>query len=96
MKTKKYLNKHIPIEMVQVTQENGQGVADWCGGRVFWGKRVDAKPGEGWAVNWIEIKTREGFVKAYPGDFIAKGIKGEFSPIGKEIHEKTYDEVEDK
>ena len=41
------------------------------------------------------IKTLEGEHIASIGDFIIKGIKGEFYPCKSDIFEKTYEEVQD-
>lgn len=41
----------------------------------------------------VLIKTREGILKGYKGDFIIRGIEGEIYPCGKEIFFKTYEEV---
>lgn len=43
--------------------------------------------------NWIEIKTLEGSMRANPGDWVIKGIKGEFYPCKPDIFEATYEEV---
>ncbi len=40
------------------------------------------------------IETLEGAMKADPGDYIIKGIQGEFYPCKPDIFEATYDEVE--
>ena len=41
------------------------------------------------------IKTLEGDMKASIGDFIIKGVQGEFYPCKPDIFEKTYEEVWD-
>lgn len=41
----------------------------------------------------IIIQTLEGNMKAIKGDYIIKGIKGEFYPCKKEIFEETYSKV---
>lgn len=42
---------------------------------------------------WIE--TREGTIKAYPGqDYLMKGVNGEIYPCKKDIFHKTYDTIE--
>jgi len=41
----------------------------------------------------IIISTLEGKMKASPGDYIIKGIKGEFYPCKPDIFEVTYEEV---
>jgi len=41
------------------------------------------------------IDTLEGEMRADPGDWIIKGIQGEFYPCKPDIFEATYEEVED-
>ena len=41
----------------------------------------------------LRIKTLEGTMKVSKGDYIIKGVKGEFSPIKKDIFLKTYEKV---
>lgn len=43
----------------------------------------------------IRIPTLEGTMVATRGDFIIKGIHGEFYPCKPEIFEKTYEEVKE-
>ena len=43
--------------------------------------------------NYIEIETLEGLMKASFGDYIIKGIKGEFYPCKPDIFIATYKEV---
>ncbi|MCM3396476.1 hypothetical protein M3638_01330 [Oceanobacillus profundus] len=40
------------------------------------------------------IKTLEGDMKANFGDYIIKGVKGEFYPCKPDIFESTYEKVE--
>ena len=39
----------------------------------------------------ISIETLEGVMEASPGDWIIKGVKGEFYPCKPDIFEETYD-----
>jgi hypothetical protein len=41
----------------------------------------------------IFIKTLEGEMRADPGDWIIKGVAGEFYPCKPDIFDKTYDRV---
>ena len=41
------------------------------------------------------IKTLEGLMTADAGDWIIKGIKGEFYPCKPDIFEATYEKVEE-
>lgn len=56
------------------------GLAEWCGG-----KRV------GEYGRLIMIKTLEGDMFASPGDWIIKGVQGEFYPCKPDIFAATYD-----
>jgi hypothetical protein len=43
--------------------------------------------------NNLSIPTLEGMMIANPGDWIIKGVKGEFYPCKPEIFEQTYEPV---
>lgn len=55
------------------------------------------KPGVGYTPpsGELTIPTLEGDHIASPGDYIIKGIKGEFYPCKPDIFEMTYEKVED-
>ncbi|AEG84416.1 hypothetical protein [Corynebacterium ulcerans] len=42
----------------------------------------------------LEIETLKGTVQATPGDWIVKGVQGEFYPVQADIFAQTYEEVE--
>ena len=44
----------------------------------------------------IHINTLEGRMKANLGDYIIKGVNGEFYPCKPDIFEKTYEKVEEE
>lgn len=60
-------------------------IAEWCDGQLI----NDAM--DGWC---ILIDTLEGQMKALPGDWIIKGVKGEFYPCKPDIFAATYEPVE--
>ena len=64
----------------------GHDIAAWCGGEC-----VQLNNGKGPVV--IKIPTLEGEMVANIGDFIIKGINGEFYPCKPDIFSKTYEEV---
>jgi hypothetical protein len=75
---------------------------EWWDGTVSEGERIIAWMG-GYAVGdpcfgaprpYINIKTLEGWLGAYAGDFIIKGVKGEFCPCKPDIFAQTYELVE--
>jgi len=41
----------------------------------------------------LRIKTLEGIMHAFPGDWIIKGVKGELYPCKPDIFEQTYEPV---
>lgn len=45
---------------------------------------------------YIKIETLEGTMKASVGDYIIKGVNGEFYPCKPDIFEKTYERVTDE
>jgi hypothetical protein len=44
--------------------------------------------------DYMEILTLEGIMKASAGDYIIKGVSGEFYPCKPDIFEKTYELVD--
>lgn len=43
--------------------------------------------------NCLFIRTLEGTMNANQGDYIIRGVKGEFYPCKPDIFKKTYEEV---
>jgi hypothetical protein len=41
----------------------------------------------------LMIQSLEGVMEASKGDYIIKGVKGEFYPVKEDIFKLTYDEV---
>jgi len=83
----KYRKKPVVIEAVQFTLDSAIHARDFCDGILFDNSPV--RP-------WINIKTLEGTMRADLGDWIIKGVKGEFYPCKPDIFEATYDKVEVK
>lgn len=82
----KYRKKPVVIEAIQYNGDN----LDEC--VLFIGKTPSPKFKN---LPAIYIHTLEGVMKANMGDFIIKGINGEFYPCKSDIFEKTYEKVED-
>jgi hypothetical protein len=77
----KYVKKAIEIEAIQWNGENLAEIFNFCGKSYF-----DSE---------LKIITLEGIMNASVGDFIIKGIKGEFYPCKEEIFNLSYDLVEE-
>ncbi|WP_218924661.1 hypothetical protein [Streptomyces sp. or20] len=89
----KFRKKPVEIEAVHLT--NGVApdeVASWCGGRVAPHPEQNYTGG----ALVIEIDTLEGTMRAEPGDWIIKGVAGEFYPCKPDIFEATYEAVADR
>jgi hypothetical protein len=82
-----YRKKPVVIEAEQLTPNNIIRLEGWCGGNV---KGIKLPRAE-WC---IDIQTLEGEMRAEMGDWIIKGVKGEFYPCKPDIFEMTYDAVE--
>ena len=85
----KFRKKPVVIEARQcVEPTDPQEIAAWCKGKVC---------GEGACGEkvWIEIQTLEGVMKAQYGDWIIKGVNGEFYPCKPDIFEQTYEAIEE-
>ncbi len=80
-----YRKKPVIVEakqMVVASGTNGNAhLAIWCNGTLS----TDGS---------ITIHTLEGDLLASPGDYIIKGVKGEFYPCKPDIFEQTYEPVE--
>jgi hypothetical protein len=82
---KKYRKKPVVVEAFKL-DGNALEVARWCNGYVnddgTTGTRLE-----------IVINTLEGKVTATDGDYVIKGVQGEFYPCKPDIFEATYEEV---
>ncbi len=85
----KYVKKPIVIEAYKYQSELGNNrLMNWLSQM---GANID-----GWVFHdgEITIPTLEGAMKASDGDYIIKGIQGEYYPCKPDIFEQTYDEVD--
>lgn len=78
---KKYRKKPVEVEAVQWTGFNIKEIANFTEGNMAINED-----------NQLCIFTLEGVHLASVGDYIVKGIKGEFYPCKPDIFEKTYEE----
>ena len=80
----KFRKKPVEIEAMQLTKKQFSKVADWCKGGII---------KDGRAYSMLIIKTLEGEMKAQIGDWVIKGVHGEFYPCKPDIFEATYEAV---
>ena len=79
----KYRKKPVIIEAFQWNGNNTTELLHWINPDL----PPDAEATE------LTIKTLEGEMRADKGDWIIKGIKGEFYPVKNEIFSLTYEKV---
>ena len=96
----RFRKKSIEVEAIQYTGCNEQEIADFMGVSVpDLHTRVDAvlrADGDYRKNSHIYIDTLEGVMAANYGDYIIKGVKGEFYPCKPDIFDETYEAVEVK
>jgi hypothetical protein len=78
----KYTKKPVTIEAIQWTEENLPAIKEWLGENLV-------TYNEDLQIHYI--KTLEGNMKITEGDYIIRGIKGEFYPCKPDIFYATYD-----
>lgn len=87
---KKYKKKPVIIEAIQFTEDTIQECWNFTGRKEI---LEESSKKYLWNIG-IKIETLEGTMWAKKGDWIIKGINGEFYPCKPNIFEKTYEEVE--
>ena len=90
----RYRKKPVEIEAVQWTGENLEEIKAF--GESFIFDIIDTawEVGNGSPYVFMKIKTLEGDMIVSEGDYIIKGISGEFYPCKPDIFKATYEEVE--
>lgn len=81
----KYQKKPVIIEAVQWTGDNTDEMYDFVAGGNDFSFSRDGN---------FSIKTLEGVMTASKGDFIIRGVHGEYYPCKPDIFEETYEKVE--
>jgi len=91
---KRFTKKPVTIEAIQFTadMDSTNKILAWLGSNGAVAERVNNTQPENCPA--LLIGTLEGVMKALPGDWIIRGIKGEFYPCERDIFEATYSEGE--
>lgn len=85
---KKYRKKPVIIEAVVWNGENKDEIIEFCG-------EGNVEFADMFFLTKLFILTLEGKMEAALGDYIIKGVNGEFYPCKASIFKKTYEEVEE-
>lgn len=86
----KYKKKPIIIEAIQFNNE--RSIYDM---ETRWGYNFIAAASYSTPITTVSIDTLDGNMKVSPGDWVIRGVNGEFYPCKHEIFEKTYELVEE-
>lgn len=78
----KYRKKPVVIDAIKYDKQHIGRLLNFCG-------VLEYNPHD----NEYYVKTLEGCMKVSDGDYIIKGVNGEFYPCKADIFEKTYEEV---
>lgn len=87
----KYRKKPVEIDAVQLHMSNMESLIEQMRRDGYEVESFSQPPMR--AISGIKIKTLEGTMQANFGDWIIKGVQGEYYPCKPDIFEKTYDLV---
>lgn len=86
----KFRKKPVEIDVIIFRRDNWQEIVEFTDGNARNMKTPRCPDGKSTCI----ISTLEGSHIATEGDYIIKGIKGEFYPCKPDIFAKTYEQVE--
>lgn len=89
MKAPRYRKKAVVIEAMQYDGTNEDAILAWA-------TRYSMDDPIERGVSGIFINTLEGQMKVSLGDWVIKGVQGEFYPVKPDIFEATYELVEEE
>lgn len=94
-KVRKYVKKPVVVEAIQWNGYNWQDITSFCGDSVTFEEIHQRQISDDVFTSniFLHIKTLEGDMEAKVGDYIIKGVKGEFYPCKPDIFDETYQEV---
>ena len=86
----KYRKKPVEVEAIQFKRNEFEDINEFTHGNAINFRTEKCINGK----SYCEIKTLEGYMTATEGDYIIKGVNGEFYPCKENIFIKTYEPVE--
>lgn len=88
----KFRKKPVAIEAIQLTESNRAEILQWAKSYAPLGHLIGAVP-KSCHPHQMLVHTLEGTMTASLGDWIIRGVQGEFYPCKPDIFEQTYEEV---
>lgn len=96
MKELKYRKKPVVIEAIQWNGKNNYEVEVFTGDKTSLSVNSIYRPQGHLPEDYnLYINTLEGTMEVNIGDYIIKGVKGEFYPCKEDIFLETYEKVEE-
>lgn len=87
LEVKKFRKRPVVVEAVQFDGLQIKNVLDAFGGK------IEYAAFDGGDRLTLTIHTKEGKMNVSPGDWVIRGVKGEFYPCKPDIFKMTYEEV---
>ena len=88
-KTMKYRKKPVIIEAIQWTGKNKKEITEFVGPMA----EFEVAGSKDNKLYYLFINTLEGRMEASEGDYIIRGVNGEYYPCKPDIFDKTYEKV---
>jgi hypothetical protein len=85
----KFRKKPVVIDAIRFDGANYEEIGNWVG---LWHDEDDG-PGMSEEKEGLRIETLEGAMLASPGDWVIRGVSGEFYPCKPDIFDATYEPV---
>lgn len=85
----RYRKRPVTVEAIQFTSNDAAAeIYEWAGQPPI---RLGIDPATG-RCDYVLIDTLEGTMRADPGDWVIRGVAGEFYPCKPDVFARTYDE----
>lgn len=91
----KYRTKPCEIEAIQYTGDNLDEIVAFTEKQAYWGLKPMRNGDHIWASGALFIRTLEGEMEASEGDYIIRGLRGEYYPCKPDVFAKKYELLED-
>lgn len=89
---RKFRKKPVVVEAIQFTDlDSYMAIVEWY--KTINTSTFSAEEAFSFRTPIMLVTTLEGTMAANPGDWIIRGVKGEFYPCKPDIFEATYEEV---
>lgn len=90
MKATRYRKKPVVIEAMRLHAASMWDVLAWCGSAG--GAEIVPDPNGG--ATTLQIATLEGVMSAQMGDYVIRGVQGEFYPCKPDVFRATYERAD--